>query len=106
MQSVARDLLLLKKSELEVLEDLGKTVSDKRKKSVKSEAAKLTLEKYNKAQDLLTEVESLALKAQECSESIEANSKEMQGLLERGEIHSKSRKTIEENCKVSVLFFK
>lgn len=98
VECIARDLLLLKKTEMAAMEDLGKTSNDKSKKTVKSESLKLILEQYNKGLRLLSETESLAAICQESCRTSEAANLEITSLLETGQIHSESLKTIEQNC--------
>eukprot|EP00210_Caulerpa_lentillifera_P002458 g2356.t1 len=100
VESIARDLLLLKKTELATLEDLGKTTSDKGKHIVKSESLKLIMGQYNDGQKLLAEAESfLSICQESCKASNEAST-EMTALLEKGQVHAESLKNIEQNCKI------
>lgn len=98
VECIARDLLLLKKTEMAAVEDLGKTANDKSKKAVKSESSKLILEQYNKGLQLLSETESLAAICQESCRTSGAANSEITSLLETGQIHSESLKIIGQNC--------
>ena len=94
---MAKEIVVLKKAELAIIENLGSNSTDGNKKMLKSETLKLLTDLYAKAQKTVEEIQACVQSCRDCTTEVHERSEAIAAMIDTDNLHAESKHAIQTN---------